>query len=266
MYKSQKKILLSGYQKSRTWLFSGENLESMFEVAEKYARWILKSDKTIGNLLVIQEKSIKVIHAEKIRSFLALTSNSSSQKVVIISHFETMTVSAANALLKILEEGNQSATIIVITQHIHRIIATIRSRCFQLYFPPLQDRNKENTLIAQYKNLLETSSMGEVKCLISPQDMFKQISNKYSIFTGKLTETSLRALLCFTFNRVIKFHHGVLEAEVFPKEKKFIESLGQSAIFWHYRWMQISEVLSIPQELYVEKNYLLRVALAPEGI
>ncbi|ABD46267.1 hypothetical protein [Neorickettsia sennetsu] len=266
MYKAQKKVLLSGYQKSRAWLLTGPGLDDMFEIAIRYAKWILKSDEAIGDLMIIQERSIKVAHIQRIHDFLNLTSNFSNQKIIIISHFEIMTAGAANALLKVLEEGKQTATLILIARYLQQITNTVRSRCFHLYFPPLKENTEIEKLIAHYKNLLEKSIGEEAKdSLPTLGRLDRGLTTQFQI-AQKFSEASLKDLLCFAFNRIIKFHHGVLEKESFFGERTLLEKLGQSAIFWHNRWLQISEVLSTPKELYIEKNHLLRIALTTREI
>ncbi|QHD65134.1 hypothetical protein [Neorickettsia findlayensis] len=266
MYKAQKKVLLSGYQKSRAWLLTGPSLDNIFGIAVKYAKWILQSDKAIGDLMIIQEKSIKVAHIQRINEFLNLTSNFSNQKIIIISHFEIMTDGATNALLKVLEEGRQTATLMLITGHLQQIAATVRSRCFHIYFPPLKENMEIEKLIAQYRNLLEKSIEEETKGSFQNNCILIQGPIKQFQIAEKFPEASLKKLLCFTFNRIIKFHHGVLEEESFFGEKILLEKLGQSAIFWHNRWLQMSKVLSTPEELYVEKKYLLRIALTTKEL
>ena len=44
---------------------------------------------------------------------------------------------AFNALLKILEEPPQSTLFILATTDLHKIIDTVQSRCFQLFFSPI---------------------------------------------------------------------------------------------------------------------------------
>ncbi|ACT69321.1 hypothetical protein ACJZTR_01575 [Neorickettsia risticii] len=266
MYKAQKKVLLSGYQKSRAWLLTGPSLDDMFEIAIRYAKWILKSDEAIGDLMIIQERSIKVAHVQRIHDFLNLTSNFSNQKIIIMSHFEIITSGAANALLKVLEEGKQTATLILIARYSQQITNTVRSRCFHLYFPLFKKSTEIDKLIVQYRNLLEKSVEEEAKDSLPTLDTLGQDLTTQFQMTQKFSEASLKDLLCFTFNRIIKFHHGVLEKESFFGERILLGKLGQSAIFWHNRWLQISEVLSTPEELYIEKKHLLRIALTTREI
>ena len=78
--------------------------------------------------------SIKI---EQIRSFqreLNLKPLESPRKICIIEQADTMTVGAANALLKTLEEPRGDTLLILLTAQPNRLLETIRSRCQPLPF------------------------------------------------------------------------------------------------------------------------------------
>lgn len=66
---------------------------------------------------------------------LALKSHAGGHKVAIVSPAEQMNTSAANSLLKTLEEPTDNTLLILITDQPTRLPATIRSRCQQIRFP-----------------------------------------------------------------------------------------------------------------------------------
>lgn len=67
--------------------------------------------------------------------FVAITAHRGRAKVIVIAPAEAMHPSAANALLKMLEEPPGSATYFVLVSHRpDRVLPTIRSRCFQVPF------------------------------------------------------------------------------------------------------------------------------------
>ena len=78
--------------------------------------------------------SIKI---EQIRSFqreLNLKPLESPRKICMIEQADTMTVGAANALLKTLEEPRGDTLLILLTAQPNRLLETIRSRCQPLPF------------------------------------------------------------------------------------------------------------------------------------
>ncbi len=84
-----------------------------------------------------QEDS-KVVKVDQIRALcaeLGLKSHGGGGKVALIQPAERMNVSAANSLLKTLEEPTDNTVLILITERPAQLPATIRSRCQKISFP-----------------------------------------------------------------------------------------------------------------------------------
>jgi DNA polymerase-3 subunit delta' len=90
-----------------------------------------------------QEKRTRSITVDQIRATvqaLMLTSLHGQRKVVVIDPSDALTTSAANALLKTLEEPTNSTYLFLVSQQPGRLPATIRSRCQTLSVPhPAED-------------------------------------------------------------------------------------------------------------------------------
>lgn len=65
------------------------------------------------------------------------------RRVFIIDPADTMNETAANALLKTLEEPSQDALLVLITDKLHALLPTIRSRCQIQLFAPLKTEEVE---------------------------------------------------------------------------------------------------------------------------
>ncbi len=83
--------------------------------------------------------SIKIDAIRALCEKLNQTSQFGGYRVAIINHAEQMNTSAANSLLKTLEEPGQNVLIILVTSRPHRLPATIRSRCQTLRFSEPDD-------------------------------------------------------------------------------------------------------------------------------
>lgn len=59
------------------------------------------------------------------------------KKIYLIDEAHMLSKASFNALLKILEEPPRSVLFILATTDVHKIIDTVRSRCFQLFFGPI---------------------------------------------------------------------------------------------------------------------------------
>ncbi|WP_066074697.1 DNA polymerase III subunit delta' [Neobacillus soli] len=81
--------------------------------------------------------SIKVDQIRSLQAEFSKKGVESLKKVYLISHADKMSVSAANSLLKFLEEPNPGTTAFLLTEQPQQILPTILSRCQILAFHPL---------------------------------------------------------------------------------------------------------------------------------
>lgn len=80
---------------------------------------------------------ITVDEVRKLKNFFALSAAEGGRRVVIVDAADEMNVSAANALLKVLEEPSAKTYLLLISHQPSRLLPTIRSRCRELRLPPL---------------------------------------------------------------------------------------------------------------------------------
>lgn len=80
--------------------------------------------------------SLGVDEIRHANGFIEKTAQLSGYKVVIIEAAETMTESAANALLKTLEEPSGNSCLILLTKDVQRLLPTVISRCRVLDLRP----------------------------------------------------------------------------------------------------------------------------------
>ena len=92
-------------------------------------------------LVGIEKKQgqIGVDEAQEIVKKLSLKSYEGGYKVMLIWMAEKMNGSAANKLLKLLEEPPEKTVFILVTEDEEQLLQTIRSRCQILRFPPLSE-------------------------------------------------------------------------------------------------------------------------------
>ena len=82
---------------------------------------------------------ITVDEVRKLSSFFGLSSTDGGRRVVIVDSVDDMNPSAANALLKVLEEPPKNAVLLLISHAPARLLPTIRSRCRDIRLPALDD-------------------------------------------------------------------------------------------------------------------------------
>ncbi|MBV9080869.1 MAG: DNA polymerase III subunit delta' [Elusimicrobia bacterium] len=98
--------------------------------------------RTQAALMDEEEKTQTAVKIDAIRhldKFLRLRPAESRRRVAIVDEAHRMTIEAANALLKILEEPPPLAQIVLCAADEHNLPSTIRSRCGVAYFAPVAE-------------------------------------------------------------------------------------------------------------------------------
>ncbi|MBI5415475.1 MAG: DNA polymerase III subunit delta' [Candidatus Omnitrophica bacterium] len=96
----------------------------------------------------------QTIKIDEIRELLAqsrLRPFMAERKIFIIHHVENMTIEAANALLKTLEEPTASSLLILTSAVPERVPETVKSRCHTMPFLPLSRRELAARLVRHYQ-------------------------------------------------------------------------------------------------------------------
>ncbi|HZU91876.1 MAG TPA: DNA polymerase III subunit delta' [Stellaceae bacterium] len=107
---------------------------------------------------------ILVEDVREIAAFLRLTPAEEGWRIVVVDGAEEMNASAANALLKILEEPPQRALLLLVSHNPGRLLPTIRSRCRRLPLPALSPALVRQ-LIAQHRPGLAADEADAVAAL-----------------------------------------------------------------------------------------------------
>ena len=94
---------------------------------------------------------INVEESEEIVKKLQLKSYEGGFKVMIIWMAEKMNSSAANKLLKLIEEPPEKTVFILIVEDEEQLLSTIKSRCQAMYFPDLSEQDIANSLVVNYQ-------------------------------------------------------------------------------------------------------------------
>jgi DNA polymerase-3 subunit delta' len=91
---------------------------------------------------------IVVVDVRAIGRFFAMTAGEGGWRVAVIDCADEMNPSAANAVLKVLEEPPERALLLLVSHNPGRLLATIRSRCRKLALQPLPEETVQS-LIAE---------------------------------------------------------------------------------------------------------------------
>jgi DNA polymerase-3 subunit delta' len=130
------------------------------------------------------EEDKDTISVEQVRAVIdafALTAHRGVAKVAVIEPAEAMTIAAANALLKTLEEPTADTYLLLVSHRPGRLPATIRSRCqhLKLELPPV-------TAVADWLGVAPPAAAAAAD-VVGPAPLAiarTMRANEYSIFKG----------------------------------------------------------------------------------
>ena len=91
---------------------------------------------------------LSIEEIRRTHGFFGTTAGGKGWRVAIVDRADDLTISAANALLKILEEPPERTLFFLLSEHPNRLLPTIRSRCQHLALKPL----KHDDLIEALEN------------------------------------------------------------------------------------------------------------------
>ncbi|MFK8066723.1 MAG: DNA polymerase III subunit delta' [Gammaproteobacteria bacterium] len=110
-------------------------------------------------LFISPEEEWKAIKIDQIRSlvkFTQLQSHTGKRKIIILHPAEAMNISAANGLLKTLEEPPGDTLILLVSHHASALPITIRSRCQKIKISASSMHVREWLIGKCDNNLIET--------------------------------------------------------------------------------------------------------------
>ena len=120
--------------------------------------------------------------------------------MAIVDRADDLTISAANALLKILEEPPERTLFFLLSEHPNRLLPTIRSRCQHLALKPL----KHDDLIEALENATDAMTFDRealmkhgniINC--SVRRAFHFGSQDAGALLNDLTSSSIKTLMTF---------------------------------------------------------------------
>lgn len=132
--------------------------------------------------LIPDGASIKVEQTRFLKSEFSSSGVEGRQKVIIIEQAERMTTSAANSLLKFIEEPSGQLTVFLLTSNLQQLLPTIISRCqlFKMQLPA------QNQLVINFEQTGITTAQAK---LLAGLTVDPQLAGEMAT-TGKVFEIS----------------------------------------------------------------------------
>ena len=115
-------------------------------------RWLERQERPTGGLA----RNISVDQVRSLGDLLAVTPSMSIWRAIVIDAVDDLEASAANALLKMLEEPPANTLFFLVSHAPGRLLPTIRSRCRRLDFEKLGDDAMTSLLTRSYPDKIGT--------------------------------------------------------------------------------------------------------------
>jgi DNA polymerase III subunit delta' len=107
-----------------------------------------------------KSREIRVDQVRGIADFMTLSTHRDGFRVLLIHPAEAMNLAAANALLKTLEEPPPRSVILLVSEQLGRLLATIRSRCQRVLVPTPSEEVALGWLTSRGMKQAETALAG----------------------------------------------------------------------------------------------------------
>ncbi|MCX6150203.1 MAG: AAA family ATPase [Ignavibacteriales bacterium] len=130
--------------------------DSPLDKLNKEVLEILKSEQQIKinnpyyKINLPNANNIKISSIREIKNFLSYTFDEAQYRVILIEDAHLMSDESQNALLKSLEEPPEKVIFILITNQPETLFETIKSRCWQINFDPLEPNDISEILINNF--------------------------------------------------------------------------------------------------------------------
>jgi DNA polymerase-3 subunit delta' len=228
--------------------------------------------------------SILVDDVREIGGFLSMTPSEGGWRVVIIDAADEMNTSAANAVLKVLEEPPERALLFLVAHNPDRLLPTIRSRCRRVDLRPLTEQQVKALLNRYQPSLtpgevnalaqladgsigraLELAEEGGVELFSDLMNLFGDLPNLNITRLHALSDKAAKGeafrtlsdLLSWWLARMVAMgERGLGATEVTPGEKQLVARMRSAApaAAWAETWSAINQLAARTDGLNLDKK------------
>jgi len=173
---------LQGGRLAHAYLFLGAEGSGQVETAQHFAKAVLcasQDERPCGvcthcrrfesgnhpDLIVVEPdgNTIKIAQVRELQKAFALKSMENASKVYVLHQADRMTIEAANALLKFLEEPSTPVVAILLAESKSKLLPTVISRCQTVTFPKRPVAQVEAGLVSEGLNESRARFLAHVK-------------------------------------------------------------------------------------------------------
>lgn len=246
-------------QISHAYLFYGSRGTGKTSIAKIFANEVNSNE-------VYQKENVDIIEIDAasnngvdevrdIKEAIKFLPTEGKYKVYIIDEVHMLTTAAFNALLKTLEEPPAHVIFILATTEIHKIPATILSRCQRFEFKNLsQDQlidrlryiAKEENLVIEDEAIekIATLAKGGLRDAISILDQVSNYSEQITL--GHILEVTSS----ISEDDILEFYKGLLQGDVTKSLLKYNEFVAQAKD----TKLLLNDLINVTRDIVVYKN------------
>jgi DNA polymerase-3 subunit delta' len=259
---------------------SSKKIEEDREILESIAADPYNRERRWANPTIGIEKIRDIRHTSTLKPL-------EGKRVVIIAEADKMTIPAANALLKILEEPPDTMHLILTAAHVSGMLPTILSRCQEIRLGPLPDNEIEWALIErkqlepEHAKLISRISQGSYSralewlddrfgtlreqalaylriCLRDPQTQIEMVEDLVRQSDAKFIKDMLSLILLWFRDVQILMEHGneshLVNIDQLDTLKKFVDAF--EAIEFQTAFTEIENSINM-----IERNIQINLIL-----
>ena len=246
-------------QISHAYLFYGSRGTGKTSIAKIFANEVNRNEeyqKENVDIIEIDAASNNgVDEVRDIKEAIKFLPTEGKYKVYIIDEVHMLTTAAFNALLKTLEEPPAHVIFILATTEIHKIPATILSRCQRFEFKNLSQEQLIDRLryIAKEENLviedaaiekIATLAKGGLRDAISILDQVSNYSEQITL--GHILEVTSS----ISEDDILEFYRNLLQGDVTKSLLKYNEFIAQAKD----TKLLLNDLINVTRDIVVYKN------------
>lgn len=246
-------------QISHAYLFYGSRGTGKTSIAKIFAN-------EVNNNEVYQKENVDIIEIDAasnngvdevrdIKEAIKFLPTEGKYKVYIIDEVHMLTTAAFNALLKTLEEPPAHVIFILATTEIHKIPATILSRCQRFEFKNLSQEQLIDRLkyIAKEENLVIEETAIEKIAALAKGGLRDAISilDQVSNYAEEITLNHiLEVTSSISEDDILEFYRGLLQGDVTKSLLKYNEFVAQAKD----TKLLLNDLINVTRDIVVYKN------------